>query len=335
MNEAVIAASALAATLSAITVWLLRRGAFALPRDVPNARSLHARPVPRAGGYAVWVGFLAAAIAFAPAYPGGWIGWLPAWAALTAVSGLDDQREVRVVPRLAVHAGAALWAAAWLATQWPGGSNDAATIVPATIAAALLIAWSSNLYNFMDGTDGLAATMGAVGFTAYGLAAMAPATAAMAGAPSPHASAPAFFALAAAIVPFLAVNRPRASMFLGDVGAVPLGFLASAFGSGRHRGGRVACVVPAPRVPAVHRGCDADARAPRPPARAAVGGAPLPFLPAPAPTGRRPWRHTRRLRRGDGRRGRNGARLPPVGARSRLVGARCVVCCCRHVVRHD
>ena len=237
MNEAVIAASALAATLSAITVWLLRRGAFALPRDVPNARSLHARPVPRAGGYAVWVGFLAAAIAFAPAYPGGWIGWLPAWAALTAVSGLDDQREVRVVPRLAVHAGAALWAAAWLATQWPGGSNDAATIVPATIAAALLIAWSSNLYNFMDGTDGLAATMGAVGFTAYGLAAMAPATAVMAGAPSPYASAPAFFALAAAIVPFLAVNRPRASMFLGDVGAVPLGFLASAFGLAGIAGG--------------------------------------------------------------------------------------------------
>ena len=76
MNEAVFAAPALAATLSAITVWLLRRGAFALPRDIPNARSLHARPVPRAGGYAVWLGFLAAAIAFAPAYPGGWIGWL-------------------------------------------------------------------------------------------------------------------------------------------------------------------------------------------------------------------------------------------------------------------
>jgi UDP-N-acetylmuramyl pentapeptide phosphotransferase/UDP-N-acetylglucosamine-1-phosphate transferase len=48
---------------------------------------------------------------------------------------------------------------------------------------------------------------------------------------SSRASAPAFFALAAALVPFLAVNRPRASMFLGDVGAVPLGFLAAAFGA--------------------------------------------------------------------------------------------------------
>src|SRR5204863_8526055 len=37
-------------------------------------------------------------------------------------------------------------------------------------------------------------------------------------------------ALAAAALAFLAVNRPRATMFLGDVGSVPLGFLAAAFG---------------------------------------------------------------------------------------------------------
>ena len=40
----------------------------------------------------------------------------------------------------------------------------------------------------------------------------------------------AFLALAAATLPFLAVNRPPATMFMGDVGAVPLGFLAAAFG---------------------------------------------------------------------------------------------------------
>ncbi len=167
------------------------------------------------------------------------------------------------MPRLAVHAGAALWAAAWLATQWPGGSNDAATIVPATIAAALLIAWSSNLYNFMDGTDGLAATMGAVGFAAYGLAAMAPQRPRWPAHRRRTLRRPRSSRSPRRSSRSSPSTGRRASMFLGDVGAVPLGFLAAAFGIGRHRGGRVACVVPAARVPAVHRGCDADARAPR------------------------------------------------------------------------
>jgi UDP-N-acetylmuramyl pentapeptide phosphotransferase/UDP-N-acetylglucosamine-1-phosphate transferase len=62
--------------------------------------------------------------------------------------------------------------------------------------------------------------MAIMGFGAYGVAAL-------------HAGAPAaaFFALAAATLPFYVVNRPRATMFLGDVGSVPLGFLAAAFGA--------------------------------------------------------------------------------------------------------
>jgi UDP-N-acetylmuramyl pentapeptide phosphotransferase/UDP-N-acetylglucosamine-1-phosphate transferase len=68
--------------------------------------------------------------------------------------------------------------------------------------------------------------MGAVGFAAYGLAARFDS-----GSGAAAGSAPVFLALAAAIMPFLAVNRPRATMFLGDVGAVPLGYLAAAFGA--------------------------------------------------------------------------------------------------------
>ena len=83
----------------------------------------------------------------------------------------------------------------------------------------------------MDGIDGLAATMGIIGFAAYGLAAAAVGiTAGAAAQASARASAPALLALAAALLPFFFVNRPRASMFMGDVGAVPLGFLAGAFG---------------------------------------------------------------------------------------------------------
>jgi UDP-N-acetylmuramyl pentapeptide phosphotransferase/UDP-N-acetylglucosamine-1-phosphate transferase len=77
----------------------------------------------------------------------------------------------------------------------------------------------------MDGSDGLAASMGVIGFAACGLASLDGGANAVAA----PAAAPALFALSAAIVPFLAVNRPGASMFLGDVGAVPLGFIAAVF----------------------------------------------------------------------------------------------------------
>ena len=222
MTQPLFAAPMLAFVLAATAIVLLRRAARTLPRDVPNARSLHVRPVPRAGGYAIWLGFVPAAVAFAPAFPGGLAGWLPPFVALALVSGLDDAKEVGVVARLSVHAVSALWAA-YFVLHGLGMAVPQALL--ATVLAAFAIAWSSNLYNFMDGTDGLAATMGAVGFAAYGVAALT-APAGEAGA----RSAPAFFALAASILPFLAVNRPRATMFLGDVGAVPLGFLAAAFG---------------------------------------------------------------------------------------------------------
>jgi UDP-GlcNAc:undecaprenyl-phosphate GlcNAc-1-phosphate transferase len=236
MNETLFVAPALAATLSALAVWLLARTARALPPDIPNARSLHVQPVPRAGGYAIWAGFIPAALLFAPPFPVEWKVWLPGWAALTLVSAMDDVSEVRVLPRLAVHAAAALWAAAWLVGQAPLAMG-AASALASTAAIALVIAWSANLYNFMDGTDGLAATMGAVGFAAYAVAAAAPDTVSpgtLSAAPGP---VPTFLAATAAIVPFLVVNRPRASMFLGDVGAVPLGFLAAVFGVGGVAGG--------------------------------------------------------------------------------------------------
>lgn len=228
MTEASLyVAAALAFASSIGGVWLLRRAAGSLPTAVPNARSLHDEPVPRAGGYAIWLGFLPAALLYPPAFPLGFLGWLPPWLALVVVSGRDDVREVGVAARLSVHALAALWTAAALALSVAGANgNDWPRLVLTTGCVGVVIAWSANLYNFMDGTDGLAGTMGATGFAAYGFAALA-------GGPGVEGalSAPAFLALAAAILPFLVVNKPRATLFLGDVGAVPLGFLASAFGA--------------------------------------------------------------------------------------------------------
>jgi UDP-N-acetylmuramyl pentapeptide phosphotransferase/UDP-N-acetylglucosamine-1-phosphate transferase len=91
--------------------------------------------------------------------------------------------------------------------------------------ASLVMVWACNLYNFMDGSDGLAGAMTVIGFAALGIAS------------SDGALRIAALALAAACLPFLAVNRPPARIFLGDVGAVPIGFLAGAFGIGGVVGG--------------------------------------------------------------------------------------------------
>jgi UDP-N-acetylmuramyl pentapeptide phosphotransferase/UDP-N-acetylglucosamine-1-phosphate transferase len=246
MPNRIVAGSVVAALVAAAAIGILRRYAHALPADIPNARSLHAQPVPRAGGLAIWAGFLPIALILPPPFPGGLGGWMPAWAALFAVSALDDRRGTGVGVRLGVHALAAVWTALWLAAAAVHSTSAAfhpeagATYVLAVTGFALVLGWSANLFNFMDGNDGLAAAMGIIGFAAYGLAALHGAPGGFAGAAADAASesrrsqqaAPAFFALAAAIVPFLAVNRPRASMFLGDAGAVPLGYLAAAFGIG-------------------------------------------------------------------------------------------------------
>lgn len=175
--------------------------------------------MPRVGGLAIWAGFLpvAAASTGTLAQPG---RWFAAWLAVAAISLADDWRGVRPAIRLAVQtAAAALVAAALLGARGADGFGLADAVLGAGAIVALV--WGANLYNFMDGSDGLAALMGVCGFGAYAAAS------ALAGAP---AQLP--LALAAAIVPLLAVNLPPARTFMGDVGSVPLGFLAAACGLG-------------------------------------------------------------------------------------------------------
>ncbi|MDE2004535.1 MAG: glycosyl transferase, partial [Betaproteobacteria bacterium] len=156
MPNAVVVGSALATMVAAAAIAVLRRFAPLLPADVPNLRSLHVLPVPRAGGYAIWAGFLPAALLFPPPFPGGLAGWMPAWAALFAVSARDDRGGVGVGTRFAVHAGAAAWTAAWLVHGTALGTGSA-IIVLYVAGGMLALAWSANLFNFMDGSDGLAA----------------------------------------------------------------------------------------------------------------------------------------------------------------------------------
>jgi UDP-GlcNAc:undecaprenyl-phosphate/decaprenyl-phosphate GlcNAc-1-phosphate transferase len=174
-----------------------------LPLDQPNARSLHVRAVPRGGGLAIWAGWLASVL-----WQPGPTLWLVPLAALIAISLLDDRYGIHAGLRLLVHCGAA---ATWV---W-------LTPLPVDpVVAVLLVVWMTNLYNFMDGSDGLAGMMTVIGFGAYAAAAW------LTGSPLLALALP----LAAATLPFLLYNAPPARVFLGDAGSVPLGFLAAAIG---------------------------------------------------------------------------------------------------------
>jgi UDP-GlcNAc:undecaprenyl-phosphate/decaprenyl-phosphate GlcNAc-1-phosphate transferase len=188
-----------------------------LPQARPTDRSLHERAVMRVGGLAIWAGFIPAAVLSPPVAAIATSVWVAAWLAVATVSLVDDWRGVHPVPRLAVHAAAAVAVGATLCGPIVSAPSAMGWIMQVG-SMALVIAWSANLFNFMDGSDGLAAAMAVCGFAAYAIAAQ------FAGAP-PQV----YLALGAATLAFLAVNLPPARAFMGDVGAVPLGFLAALF----------------------------------------------------------------------------------------------------------
>jgi UDP-N-acetylmuramyl pentapeptide phosphotransferase/UDP-N-acetylglucosamine-1-phosphate transferase len=181
------------------------------PLDRPNDRSLHAAPVARIGGLAVVPGIAAGWLLVPEAVP--WPVWGPlAW--VFVISYLDDANGAPVIVRLLAHVVAAVIAS--VALVLPAAGWATATI------AMLAIVWSTNLYNFMDGSDGLAGGMAVIGFTAYAIAA------GVAGAP---ALALTCLVVAASSAVFLFYNFHPASVFLGDAGSVPMGFLVAALGA--------------------------------------------------------------------------------------------------------
>ncbi|MBI3071136.1 MAG: glycosyltransferase family 4 protein [Deltaproteobacteria bacterium] len=193
------------------TTVILRTGLGKKVQDVPNARSLHVAPIPRIGGLGIMAGLLC-----------GWalmITSLSWWVVvpligLFGVSLLDDMRGLPVYARLLAHLGAAaiLVGGSFLFT-----SKD----VVMAVATFLFSVWMTNLFNFMDGSDGLAGGMALCGFGLYGTAALMRQN---------DAFAMLNFTIGAAALGFLFKNFHPAKVFMGDAGSIPLGFLAAAMG---------------------------------------------------------------------------------------------------------
>jgi Fuc2NAc and GlcNAc transferase len=126
--------------------------------DVPNERSSHDRPVPRGGGVAIVLTFMAGAVI------AGFYGFLDARMLAVVLGGgglvalvgaVDDFRDVPAGWRLVLHMLVAGWALYWL----DGIPNELIPGAPPMLLNAvglLCIVWLINLYNFMDGIDAIA-----------------------------------------------------------------------------------------------------------------------------------------------------------------------------------
>jgi glycosyltransferase WbpL len=214
--------------IAVIATALMRR--YAVHRnllDVPNLRSSHASPTPRGGGVAIVIAFFVTALLLA------FLGLMQAktlsalligGGAMALVGYLDDRQHLSASVRFSVHLAAALFVVIML-----GGIPESALarwglhgIWIGGLLALLLLVWTTNLFNFMDGIDGIAGSeavfLGAAGALlnwSHG------------GDPGLTA---AMLCLAAASVGFLRWNWPPARIFMGDVGSGFLGFTLALLG---------------------------------------------------------------------------------------------------------
>ena len=218
----------------AVRRYALRRGVL----DVPNARSSHAVPTPRGGGLAIVVVVLAFILLLVPRgiisgeiaaaiYGGGLVVAVVGW--------LDDRRGLPAGVRAMAQGLAALWALGWLGGL-PSLNLGVARLPLGPVGFVLGvigIVWSVNLYNFMDGIDGLASTEA---ITVAGMAALLiggtrvgllPSPGTTEAAPGPASIALVSSLLVSAAAGFLVWNWPPAKIFMGDVGS---GFLGFTFG---------------------------------------------------------------------------------------------------------
>lgn len=211
MNVALISFVLSLAFTGLAAVYARRKGLLA----IPDERSSHVSAIPSGGG----LGILLTWVALTPliaVMPGGsmWVmGVLPGAVTLAVIGWVDDHRPLRASLRFFVQFAVSIYL---LGFAWHAGLVNSVTEV---MVAGLWLLWIANLYNFMDGSHGMAGSEGVFagavlawlffrsGEEAMGL------VAAM---------------IAASCLGFLPWNLARSRVFMGDVASVPLGFALAA-----------------------------------------------------------------------------------------------------------
>lgn len=207
-----------------ITYYFSQPNARGVILDHPSDRSLHHTSISRNGGQAIFLSICLGILGMAlqPSLPPFDNTLFLAMLVIAAISYSDDRCSLSPLLRLMAHGitagllvttGFQLTELSFPTVVWPL-SNSFSVVI-----SMLFIVWMINLYNFMDGLDGLAGGMALIGFGWISLQAV--------WAGEYH------YALFSAIIVssslgFLIFNLPPARIFMGDLGSSLLGFFASA-----------------------------------------------------------------------------------------------------------
>ncbi len=226
MNVHGFGAAAVATAIALATSFVATRAAIRIARrrrmlDVPNERSSHTVPTPRTGGVGIALGAAAALAIRGPYTPQ--VAAAAAGAAVAFAAGLlDDVRTLRPAPKMALLLVAAAFAAAGMRVERTGGVPFSGEVSLGVLAWPLTILWLAgyaNAFNFMDGIDGIAGVTAAVSAASFAAAGIVHGDDTLVGLSA---------AVGGASLGFLPWNFPRAAVFMGDAGSLPLGMLLAA-----------------------------------------------------------------------------------------------------------
>ena len=187
--------------------------------DSPNERSSHSIPTPRGGGLGIIVSLVVTAVVTAVAgqpTPGAWLV-LPV-ALIAAIGWADDvsgglSTSLRFVLQLSLAGGTVIFLGPFTHLPFPAPLD----LPLGLLALPLTVVWIvgvTNVFNFLDGIDGYAGTQGLI--AGVGLIFLGGSTLSLLG-----------LSLAAASLGFLTVNWSPARIFMGDVGALAIGFFVA------------------------------------------------------------------------------------------------------------
>ncbi len=192
--------------------YFISQNSFIRILDNPNNRSLHTKPIPRTGGIAIYSGVLLPLIYCFSSfvresnvlYP------LLGFIIMVIVSLMDDIKGVSPLIRLTMHfLGSGIFLVNYI-------SFFSVLSLLQLFIIIFFVVWFINLYNFMDGLDGLCGSMSLSGFLVFGIIFFQ------------HEifDLSLFcFIFAGALIALLAFNFPPAKIFMGDAGAIGIGYL--------------------------------------------------------------------------------------------------------------
>lgn len=210
---AALAAAVLSFVLTGLaTAYARRKGLL----DHPGERHSHTVATPRGGGAGLLAALLLSSLWFVGVeWPGAWLTCiLPGAVVIAAMGAWDDHTSLGVALRISIQLAVSvylLWCAA--VSGWVHGALM-------MVAGGFMIVWMTNLYNFMDGSNGLAGLQGIFGGAVLSFLFYVS---------GDYPFSMLSLLLAASCAGFLPWNMGRARVFMGDVGSLALGFLFAAF----------------------------------------------------------------------------------------------------------